>query len=517
MGENTVSFWNKTAKADHYPRLDKNLICDVLIIGGGITGVTTAYCLAQKGEKPVLIEAGCLCDGTTGNTTGKVTIQHDIIYSNILKKHGRSFAKAYADSQTEALEFVRRQVRDLSIDCQLMESPAYIYAQNGEERDAIIKEYQTAKDLGIDAFFVEAPTFPPGSCGMVGFHGQLSFHAVRYVSGLADAAVKMGARIYCDTKAVRLADDGEIKTVLCENDITIEAKHLVMATQYPFYDGPNLFFTRLYAKRAYGIALEAKRDWPEGNYINAGQPSRSIRTHVEGGKKILIVVGEGHPTGRGAENEKTHFDNLRRFAEQIAGVDNVLATWSAQDYETPDQIPYIGRISDHSTIYVGTGYGKWGLSSGTLAGMLLADLITTGSCPYEAVYSRKRPDYSTSLGKTIAEVTLPVVELVKSKIEPTEPVAGIRQGEGRVIRFEGQRAGIYRDFDDTVTILDISCTHMSTTLNFNEAEKTWDCPAHGGRYSVDGKLLEGPPKHSLKVLFQGKYEEIAVRVEEENA
>jgi len=512
MSESTVSYWHKTARVPHFPRLDKNLICDVLVIGGGITGVTTAYCLAQKGEKPVLIEAGHLCDGTTGNTTGKITVQHGIIYSNILKKHGRSFAKSYLDSQSEALDFVRRQVRDLRIDCQLTESPSYIYAENDEERKTIVEEFQTAKDLGVDAFFVESPVFPPGAVGMAGFQNQLSFHAVRYVSALAEAAVKMGARIYCDTKAVKLID-GEVSTVLCENDVTIEARHVVMATQYPLYDGPNLFFTRLYAKRAYGVAVEAQRDWPEGNFINAGQPTRSIRTHVEDGKKILIVVGEGHPTGRGEENEQAHFDNLVTFANQLAGVKTVLARWSAQDYETPDQIPYIGRIGDRQNIYVGTGYGKWGLSSGTLAGIMLSDLVATGSCPYEALYSRRRADYSTSLGKTIAEVALPIVELVKSKIEATESAAGIRQGEGRVIRFKGQRAGIYRDFDDTVTILDISCTHMSTTLNFNDAEKTWDCPAHGGRFSVDGKLLEGPPNNPLKVLFRGKYEDIAVRLE----
>ena len=512
MSASTVSYWNKTATAPLFPRLEKNLICDVLIIGGGITGVTAAYCLAEKGEKPVLIEAGALCDGTTGNTTGKVTVQHGLIYGNILKKHGRRFARAYAESQSEALLFVRRMARDLAVDCGLLESPTCVYAESDLEREELVREYQTAMDLGIDAYFEEAPAFPAGSYGLLGFRRQLAFHPVRYVSALAAAAAEKGARIYCGTKAVRL-EDGEVKTIHCEGGLTIEARHVIMATQYPFYDGPNLFFARLYPKRAYGLAVEPLRDWPDGLYINAGQPARSIRAHFENGRKILIVVGESHPTGRGAENEEEHFDNLRRFAEQVAGVKSVLARWSAQDYETPDQIPYIGRVSDNSNIYVAAGYGKWGLSSGTLAGIMLSDLATTGGTPYEALYSRNRADITTSLGKTIAEVALPMVELIKSKLEPTEPAAGIQRGEGRVVRFQGRRAGIYRDYDDTVTILDISCTHMSTTLNFNDAEKTWDCPAHGGRFSTDGKLLEGPPKDPLKVLFRGKYEEIAFRLE----
>ena len=506
----TVSYWNKTAAKTAYPRLEKSISTDILIIGSGITGITCAYCLAMKGAKPVVIEAGGLCDGTTGNTTGKVTIQHDIIYSNILEKHGGSFAKQYAESQLSALDFVRKQVEELSIDCQLAKATSYIYSSNEEERAQVKKEYKVAEKLGIDAKFIDDPSFPQGNAGMVGFKNQAVFHPVRYVCALAAAAVEKGAQIYCDTKAVKVKS-GDIKTVKCENGIEIKAKHLVMATQYPIYDGPSVFYTRLYAKRAYGVAIEPKRDWPDGNYINVGKPSRSLRTHIENGKKILIAVGEGHPTGRGEDDMALHYEKLIQFADQVAGVDHVLAKWSAQDYDTPDQLAYIGRISDNSHIYMACGFGKWGLSSGTLAGNMISELILDGSCRYEELYSRKRKDYSSAIGKTIAEVTIPVVELIKSKLEPTESSAELKPGEGRVISFKGQKAGIYRDDNDNVTILDISCTHMSTELNFNNAEKTWDCPAHGGRYSVEGKLLEGPPKDCLKVLFKGKYQEVLVK------
>jgi Rieske Fe-S protein len=184
--------------------------------------------------------------------------------------------------------------------------------------------------------------------------------------------------------------------------------------------------------------------------------------------------------------------------------------WSAQDYDTPDKLPYIGRISDHSNIYVATGFRKWGLSTGTLSGMMISDLITTGSCKYEELYSRTRADFLTSPAKAISGAFVPVYELIKSKLEDTESLEDLMPGDGRVIRFEGEKAGIFRDFNDDVTILDITCTHMSTELNFNRAEKTWDCPAHGGRYSTEGKLLEGAPKHSLKVLFRGKYQDLVV-------
>lgn len=507
MNNNTVSYWNLTGEKTHYPRLDRSLSTDVLIIGGGIAGITCAYCLAQKGANPVLVEAGTLADGTSGNTTGKITVQHGIVYYKLREKYGLQAAKNYADSQSGALDFVKAAVQRESIDCQLAGNTAYVYAENESERDTLQKEYETAQKIGIQAELLDAMDFPSGNKGLLAYQDQLVFHPVRYLEGLAKAAAEKGAEIYCDTKAIKL-EDGDIKTVYFENDLTIQAKHVVMATQYPFYDGPNLFFTRLYPKRAYGIAVRAKRDWPDGSYINVGDPARSIRTHVENGERILIIVGENHDTGRGYEDMALHYEHLIEFADQVAGVKEVLARWSAQDYDTPDELPYIGRISDHSNIYAAAGFRKWGLSNGTLSGMLISDLVTTGKCRFEGLYSRTRADFMSSPGKAIAGAVNPVIELIKSKLEGCEEIEGLEPGEGRVIRFGGEKAGIYREEDGSVTILDITCTHMGTELNFNSAEKTWDCPAHGGRFNTDGKLLEGPPKDSLEVLYKGSYEDI---------
>jgi glycine/D-amino acid oxidase-like deaminating enzyme/nitrite reductase/ring-hydroxylating ferredoxin subunit len=503
----TISYWNLTGEKTHYPRPDKSISTDVLIIGGGITGITCAYCLAEKGLKPVLIEAGVLADGTTGNTTGKVSIQHGIIYYKTREKYNLDTARDYSLSQSSALDFVKNVVERESIECQLAENNACIFGVNDEEWDTLEREYNTAKKIGIKAELSKNSSFPSGNKGLLTYKGQYVFHPVRYIEGLARAAVAKGTTIYCDTKAIKLKN-GDIKKIYCEGDISIQAKHVIMATQYPFYDGPNLFYAVLYPKRAYGVAVRAKRDWPDDSYINVGDPARSIRTHIENGERILIVVGDSHDTGRGYSDMSLHYDNLISFADQVAGVGEVIAKWSAQDYDTPDELPYIGRISDDSNIYVASGFRKWGLSNGTLSGMLIADLVATGNCKYESLYSRSRGDVSSSLGKAFVGAVNPVIELVKSKFEGTQDIKGLQPEEGRVVRFRGERAGIYRDNDDTVTIIDITCTHMGTELNFNSAEKTWDCPAHGGRYNTDGKLLEGAPKDSLKVLFKGKYKDL---------
>lgn len=515
MAEDTVSYWHKTAAVKKYPRLEKDIEVDNLIIGGGITGVSCAYCLGKRGEgaSTVLIEADELCSGTTGNTTAKVTIQHDLIYSRLIKDHDKEFARMYAKAETEALQFIRTAVEEEKIDCNLMDNTAYIYAHTVDECADVEKEYEAATLIGIPAQLIKRPSFPSGSLYQVGFPNQAVFHPIRYVSGLAEAAEKLGVAIFCHTKAIEL-EDGDFITVRCENGVKIQAKNVIMATQYPFYDGTGFYFTRLYATRDYAVAVEPLKDFDSGSFKSAGKPSRSIRTHVDDDNKILIAAGEEHFTSRSEEDMAKHHDNLIDFAQNEVGVKRVIAKWSAQDYETPDGVPYIGKLTSHSHIYIASGFAAWGMTNGTLSGIIIADMITRGANRYEEVFSPSRSDIKGSVGKFVSEVGGSLGELIKSKFEPTEGIEGMNPGEGRVINFRGKRAGIYLDEDWNVTILDISCTHMTTYLNFNSAEKTWDCPAHGGRFSVDGKLLEGPPKDPLKVLYKGRYSDLIVKGKE---
>jgi glycine/D-amino acid oxidase-like deaminating enzyme/nitrite reductase/ring-hydroxylating ferredoxin subunit len=508
MNKETESYWHLTSKTKRYPQLTNDIETDTLIVGGGITGVTCAYSLAVEGASVTLIEAGGLCDGTTGNTTAKLTIQHDIIYSRLLKEQGKDAASTYAKAQDSAIEFVRGAVEKEKIDCNLVDNTAYIYAQTEEEAEKVEKEYQAALEIGIAAEFLKDTAFPRGNMCVLGFHNQSVFHPVRYVSALAEAAINRGAKIFCQTKAVQV-EDGDIIKVTCENGVAIKAKHLLMATQYPIYDGMGFYFTRLYPRRDYGIAVKPNNDWPDGSYLNTSDPSRSVRKHMENGEPIMIVVGEEHFTGRSEVDMHEHFDNLVAFADEEAGVKEVIAKWSAQDYETPDGIPYIGRISANSSIYVASGFAKWGMSNGTLAGRMVSEIITHGGSRYELLFSPARADIQGSVAKFVPEVLGSVGELIKSKVEPPERFEGMQPGEGRVINFKGKRAGIYLKTDGEAVILDISCRHMRTALNFNDAEKSWDCPAHGGRYAAgDGKLLEGPPKNPLEIIFKGPYSEL---------
>ncbi len=501
-----LSYWHQTQKTKEYPRLEKDLETGVLIVGGGIAGLSAAYCLTQRGIKPVLVEADTLCAGTTGSTTGKMTLQHGVIYQNLMKKYGIGVAREFAASQAEALRFAAQTVGKYGIACQMAETEACLYALTPEEKDVLLQEYEAAKRMDILAEWSVKPSFPPKAKALLSYPGQAVLHPVRYVQGLADAAAGGGAHLYTHTKAVSV-EEGDMTLVTMENGATVRCHYLIQATQYPLFDGPNVFYARLYARRDHAVALLPAGNWPEGAFINTGEPVRSIRSHMENGRRVLILVGECHAPGRMEEREGSPYDRLRDFGQSFAGECRVLAQWSAQDYETPDQVPYIGRLSVGSNIFVAAGFNKWGLLSGTLAGMMLAEMIDTGHCKYEALYGLGRPDITSSLKKTAGEVLASAGELIKSKFEGTEEAGGLEKGEGRAIRFHGKRAGAFRGEDGGVFVVDTTCTHLGTELHFNSAEKTWDCPAHGGRFQSNGKLLEGPPKDDLKLLFQGSYPE----------
>ncbi len=510
------SFWQQTAPADGYPAVTSDAETEFLIIGGGITGVSCAYSLALRGKNPVLIEAGALCGGTTGKTTGKATAQHGLLYARLIREYGRDAARLYAKAQLEGLDSIRRAVQTEQIACSFTDCTSYVYAANPADEAPVREEYEAARGLGLDAVLDEE-RFPSGSLLRFGLRGQAVLHPVLYVQGLAAAARRAGARIFCGTKAVRV-EEGEPVCVFCENGAVLRAKRVIQATQYPIYDGAGgFYFARLYPRREYGIAAQTQRNFPDGAFLSAGEPARSLRAYAENGRRVLIAVGDGYPTGHKDDLRAPHFEHLEEFARQEAGAERTLSRWAAQDYGTPDGLPYIGRLSAKSDLLLAAGFDRWGITNGAFAGLLLSDLLTMGGSRYEELFSPARGGIAAAPGRFAAGALGAVGELFKSKFETAEEMRGIRTGEGRVVRFRGRRAGLYVDEEGTAFVVDIACTHMGTQLRFNPAERTWDCPAHGGRFRPDGELLEGPPKDSLPLLYKGPLDALAKAGEQAGA
>jgi Rieske Fe-S protein len=327
--------------------------------------------------------------------------------------------------------------------------------------------------------------------GAVRLDEQVEFQPVRYVRGLADAVENEGAVIFEDT--VVLGVDHGAPCRVHTQAATITADHVVDAAHYPLLDR-GLFFARLEPKRSYCVAARVRGDLPQGMSISAGSPTRSIRSYGD----LLVVGGEGHPTGSAKANPE-RFAALEDFAREHWDVAEITHRWSAQDPVPYDHLPVVGRYGPGaSRIHVASGFMKWGLSGATFAAILISDLIAGRENPWAATFDPTRLNLRSL--PTMARINGKVaIDFVGDRVTPShegDPEA-VPPGEARVVRDGLGKKGVYRDESGTLHAVSLRCTHLGCLLRFNSAERSWDCPCHGSRFDVDGRVLEGPATRPL--------------------
>lgn len=497
------SMWRDTTPLPTFPKLQENLVTDVTIVGAGITGITTAYLLAKEGYKVTLIEAGMILNGTTGHTTAKITSQHGLIYNELVQHFGHEKARLYYEANEEALRFIRSVVTEMEIDCQLSEENAYIYLQAEDEKEQkkMEDEFEAYKQLSIPGVWHDRLTIPvPAVCG-ISLPNQARFHPLQYLKRLTEELVSLGVQIYEKTTAANLEEnDDHVKVFLENGDHHITSKYVVSASHFPFHD-PRLYLARMHAERSYAIAIEPETSYEGDMYISIDKPERSLRSVQYDDKKLLIVGGENHKTGQGISTHE-HYEELLKFIGEHFGVKKVYFRWSAQDLITIDKLPFIGPIGGaYNRVFVGTGYAKWGMTTGTVAGRLLTDLIMKRSNPYAELYDPGRFKADPSIKNMIKENLNVVKELITGKVDLSYPKLGdLGTDEGSVVWHEGKRAGAYKDPEGKVHLVDRTCTHLGCEVEWNSGERSWDCPCHGSRYSYDGTVMEGPASEPLKKL-----------------
>lgn len=279
----------------------------------------------------------------------------------------------------------------------------------------------------------------------------------------------------------------------------VTASHVIMSSHYPCHNFPGLYFSRLYTERAYAVVAKVKEPFPGGMYINAETPTRSLRSlPTEDGERVLIV-GEKHKTGHG-ENLVQHYLNLMNFAEELFTVEDFPYRWSTQDCTTLDDIPYIGQMtSDRPNLYIASGFRKWGMTHSTVSGLILRDLIVKGESPWQEVYHPSRFN-SASAVEFVVQNTDVGINFVSGKLKPVQDELTVNPGEAIVADVQGHRAGVYKDSENQLHIVDTTCTHLGCEVQWNDAEHSWDCPCHGSRFTIDGKILEGPAMQELETL-----------------
>lgn len=424
-----LSVWSDSSTLPQFKPLDRDIKTDVLIIGGGISGILCAYFLHQQGVNYTLVEANSICSGITKDTTAKITSQHGLIYHNLIDSLGVEKAQLYLEANQKALNTYKMICKNISCDFQIKNS--YVYSI--DNRKILENEILSLEKLHFKTDLVNTSELHFDTVGAVEFKNQAQFNPLKFIS-----SVVKDLNIYENT-FVKQISNHTVRT----NINTITADKIIVCSHFPFINRYGLYFLKMYQERSYVIALENAQN-VYGMYIGENQASISLRNH----KDLLLVGGGGHRTGKSGGNWRTLVD----FAKEYYPNSKEVYRWATQDCMTLDGIAYIGQYSKSTpNLYVATGFNKWGMTSSMISAMVLTDTILKGSSIYSDVFSPSR-----SMLKP---------QLFINSVEATK----------NLLTFSKKR-----------------CSHMGCALKWNSAEHTWDCPCHGSRFSKHGTLIDNP-------------------------
>ena len=541
------SYWiNSDEKnSKKFNKLEENIKTDICIIGGGLTGITTAYNLSKYKIRTVVIDKGRIGRQASGNSTAKITSQHGLIYKYLIDSKGRDFASKYYRANEEAIQNIKNIIDRENIDCDFEYQPSYVFTQSIQDVQKIKDEVNAVKSFGGKANFIEAKdininrlnsvevventgeklkinvdniereninlqrdlvkesmknVLPIKAIAAIEFEKQAQFNPYKYINSLAKICNSSGVKIYENTKAVDVDtdDDDEYYTISLENGNKIKAKYLVIATKYPIVNIPGFYFIKMYQSTSYAVAMQTKERLFEGMYINSEQPTISLRTAKFGNDYLLIVVGSDHRTGASIDLENA-YRYLEEIAKNLYPTGQIKYHWNTEDCITLDKIPYIGNFSKMwDNAYVATGFNKWGITTSNIAADIITDKILGEQNEYEEIFKATRLEPIKNIKEMTNMVKESVNSLVVKKLEvPQEEASQIQEGEGKIVEIDGQKIGIYKDKEGEIYKINPVCKHLGCELTWNNLDKTWDCPCHGSRYDYKGNLIYGPSVKSL--------------------
>lgn len=456
-----------------------NIKTDVAIIGGGMAGILTAYLLKENNIKSIVIEQNKVASGQTGLTTAKITIQHSVIYSELIKKFGLETAQKYAEANFAALKNYERIIGDNNIKCHYEKRPSYLYTTRNPQK--ILSEASAAEKLKIPSKITTKTTLPFSTKLALCFYNQAQFNPMEFIDEISKHLV-----IHEDTKVLSL-NKNEVHT----NKGVIKAKHIVFACHIPFVNFPGLYFARMHRERSYVTALKnaAKLD---GIYYGIDSDGLSFRNYED----LLLLGGSGHRTGQ--NNGGKNYTKLRSAAKQFFPYSTEVAHWSAQDCITHDRIPYIGKFSSlYPNRYVATGFCKWGMTSSMAAAQIISDCIAGKENEYSDIFSPSRFNMSCAgglcheFGKTVKGLAGTAFYI------PDKSIRSIKNGDAQIVTYKGKKCGVYKDINGRCYVVSVKCPHLGCQLEWNPDDKSWDCPCHGSRFDYKGNLIDSPAQKGI--------------------
>jgi glycine/D-amino acid oxidase-like deaminating enzyme/nitrite reductase/ring-hydroxylating ferredoxin subunit len=491
------SLWVATGPTTSYPALDRDIGADVLVIGAGITGLVTALLLQRAGFEVAVIDKHKVGTGVSGYTTGKVSSLHQLVYSQFASRLGEEGARAYAEANEAGIERIAGLAEELAIDCDFRRRANYTYAASEDDVEKVEEEVEAATAAGLEASYAGEIPLPFPTHGAVRLENQAEFHPLEFVAGVAAALDSEGGRIFEHTLATRLRDGDPCRVQTSGGSVT--AEHVVVATHVPFTDRA-LFFARVHAERSYCVAAPLRGEAPEGMFISASSPTRSIRSHPVEGRELLIVGGEGHKVGQGGPTTP-RYQALEEFAREHFGVSEISHRWSTQDNYSADGAPLVGKLTPLSRrSYAATGFRKWGLAMGAAAGEMLSDAIAGRDNRWAAFFDSNRiPPLAAAVDLAKENANVGFHFFADRIVRRSSDSAGdLGPGEGKVASRDGRQVAISRDEDGVLHAVSARCTHLGCIVAWNDAERSWDCPCHASRFAPDGSVLQGPAVNPLE-------------------
>jgi glycine/D-amino acid oxidase-like deaminating enzyme/nitrite reductase/ring-hydroxylating ferredoxin subunit len=473
---------------------------DIAIVGGGITGITTALLLQEAGKKCIVFEAQTLCYGTTSGTTAHLNTLVDTQYTTIIKNFSKEDAKRVATATREAIELVKQNIRTYSIECGFEETPGYLYSQNNEQTKELQEIYEACLEVNLEVAYTDDIPVPMPFEKAIKVENQAKFNPAEYVHALAEAFENAGGVIIQHCRVQNAEGDERIHIETSTGNY--DAGAIVYATHIPM--GVNLLHLRCTPYRSYAMAvqLDNEKDYPEALAYDMYDPYHYYRTQLVNGQPYLIAGGEDHKTAH-EKNTDQCFRKLEAHIRKHFPVQQIAYSWSSQFYESADGLPYIGHLPGHPhQVFVATGFGGNGMTYSHVAAALLKSILLGEQNDYEQVFDPNRIKPIAGFVNFIKQNADVAKELFSRLIpaDKLQSLAELAPGEGRVVRFEGETVGLYKDEHGELHAIDPVCTHLKCNVEWNSSEQSWDCPCHGARFSCDGKVLNGPADRDLALI-----------------
>lgn len=496
-----LSYWVSSAEPVRFTPLENNLQEDIVIVGGGIAGMTTAYCLVSSGRSVVLLEDGYIGSGETGRTTAHLVNALDDLYAELEKLFGSDNLPLIAGSHTAAIDKIESIIKEENIDCDFKRVEGYLFLHPTDKIKTLEDELDATHRAGIPtAMLKEVPGIAVEKGPCLQYPNQAQFHPMKYLKGLADAITRKGGKIYTETHAEDIKQ-GKLKA----NGHTVTANHIVVATNTPVNDLVTMH-TKQAAYRTYVIgATIPKHVLPSALWWDTGdreskwvsQPYNYVRTQPFNEQyDLLICGGQDHKTGQADAEEisqQEKYSALENWLiERFPFVQDVTYKWSGQVMEPVDSLAFIGRNPGDDTVYIATGDSGNGMTHGTIAGMLITDLINNKPNPWEKIYDPARITLKAS-GDFLKEAGNMAAQYADYfKAGDVDSVKDVRMNQGAVVTVGLKKIAVYRNAEGVLHAYTAVCPHLGCVVQWNSDEKSFDCPCHGSRFTCEGKIINGP-------------------------